>query len=483
MRKVNISLILCLLVAAIVVTACNANAASTQESLPSSPVETQAPTSTSAPETAAPAATETPIQAVVTPQPTTIPTTEADGEPILDVQPAKALADEPVIIQASSLEPGQLITLTASMRDDYNRNWQSSAAFIADEGGIVDVATQAPITGTYTTADPMGLFWSMQPVAAIPSTDYDFFANWYTVPRMVTIKAEVEGKQVAMAYTERVRLKEDVTVTPFTEDGLVGYLFTPDAEGTHPALLVLGGSGGGIDSAKAAMLASHGYVTLALDYFGDPPLPAELVEIPLEYFKTAIDWLQAQENVDAEKIGVVGVSRGGELALLLGATYPEITAVVGYVPSGLVINGISRTNPGEKSAWTLNGTPVPFYVKSEENLEESAIPVEQINGPILLISAKDDQTWPSTALSEIAIERLQENDHPYPYEHLSYEGAGHMISLPYWPTTGGNAFDHPVYDDEVYFMGGTPQGDAAANVDSWARVLAFLADAFGEPAP
>jgi dienelactone hydrolase len=277
-----------------------------------------------------------------------------------------------------------------------------------------------------------------------------------------------------------LRIKDDVNGTPFTEDGLVGYLYTPTAEGTYPALLILGGSDGGIDIPKAAMLASHGYVTLALDYFGDPPLPAELSEIPLEYFKTAIDWLQAQENVDADKIGVVGVSRGGELALLLGATYPEITAVVGYVPSGVVWGNYGKTNSVETSAWTLDGIIVP-YATSDQDIEKAIIPVEQINGPILLISGKDDHVWPSAPLSEIAITRLQETKFAHSYEHLSYEGAGHLISVPYWPTTG-SSFTHPVSHVEMT-MGGTPQGDATASADSWAQVLTFLEDAFGNPSP
>ncbi|MBE2224708.1 MAG: acyl-CoA thioesterase/BAAT N-terminal domain-containing protein, partial [Anaerolineae bacterium] len=320
--KLSVLLLCLLILIGTAVSACTSAETQPQETATIAATETEpptsAPTATEAPvNTAAP---ETQKQEPASPQPPTqTPEPEVENEPTLDVQPAKALSDEPVTIQASGLEPGQLITLTASMSDDYNRKWQSSATFIADDDGEVDVAAQAPITGTYTTVDPMGLFWSMLPVYPIPSTDYNYFANWYTVPRMVTVKAEVEGKQMATAYTERVRLNEDVNVTTLTEEGLVGYLFTPAAEGTYPALLILGGSGGGIDSAKAAMLASHGYVTLALDYFGEPPLPVELSEIPLEYFKTAIDWLQAQENVDADKIGVVGTSRGGELALLLGA--------------------------------------------------------------------------------------------------------------------------------------------------------------------
>ena len=484
MLKTNLYLLCLLISITTAVSACNSAETQPQETPTIAATETEpptiAPTATDAPvNTASPEAQN---QEPASPQPPTqTPKPEAENEPTLDVQPAKALADEPVSIQASGLEPGQLITLTASMSDDFNRKWQSFATFIADSDGAVDVTTQAPITGTYTTVDPMGLIWSMLPVATIPKDDWGYFANAYNSTRMVTIKAEVDGDQIATAYTERIRFPQNIEETPITEDGLLGYLYTPlgvdTGEGTYPALIILGGSDGSIGTQMAAILASHGYVTLALDYFGDPPLPAELVEIPLEYFKNAIDWLQTQESVDADKIGVIGVSRGGELALLLGATYPEITAVVGYVPSSVVIGGISSTNPGEKSAWTLNGTPIPFAT-SWETSEENTIPVEQINGPILLISGKDDQIWPSSVLSEIAMDRLRENDHPYPYEHLSYEEAGHIIGLPYWPTTGWGIIN-PL-TGELFNTGGTPQSDAAASADSWQRLLAFLENAFGE---
>lgn len=38
--------------------------------------------------------------------------------------------------------------------------------------------------------------------------------------------------------------------------------------------------------------------------------------------------------------------------------------------------------------------------------------------------------WPSTDLAEIAIARLRTHDHPHRFEHLRYEGAGHLITVP-----------------------------------------------------
>jgi hypothetical protein len=49
-------------------------------------------------------------------------------------------------------------------------------------------------------------------------------------------------------------------------------------------VILLGGSDGGVMEGSAAVLASRGYAALALAYFGAPPLPPELIEVPLEYF-------------------------------------------------------------------------------------------------------------------------------------------------------------------------------------------------------
>jgi uncharacterized protein len=290
---------------------------------------------------------------------------------------------------------------------------------------------------------------------------------------------------------------------PVEEEGLVGTLFCPSTPGPHPAVVALGGVGGGIREGGAAALASEGFAALALAYFGVEGLPRELVEIPLEYFERAIEWLKSRPEVDAERIAVVGNSKGGELALLLGATYPkDIEAVVGYAPSAVVWQGITFDREayygGPRSPWSLEGEPIPFArlarplpaemvrmvgfyfgrqpivgrvfyeraLADEKAVAAAEIAVEKINGPLLLISGTDEQMWPSTRLSEMAIERLKVHNHPFPYEHLRYEGAGHMITLP-------NSEPPPSWSSR-YEVGGTPEANEFANADSWTRVLGFL---------
>ncbi len=80
----------------------------------------------------------------------------------------------------------------------------------------------------------------------------------------------------------------------------------------------------------AVLLASHGYAVLALASFSMDGVPTEPVDIPLKYLAAAIDWLRAQAGVRGDRLGVIGGSPGGELALLLGAAFPAVTAVVSY---------------------------------------------------------------------------------------------------------------------------------------------------------
>lgn len=150
------------------------------------------------------------------------------------------------------------------------------------------------------------------------------------------------------------------------KERLVATLFRPIASGPRPTVIVLSGSLGGMMEGSAAVLSSQGFAALAIAYFGVDPLPPELVEVPLEYFAEGIAWLKEQPAVDPDRIAVMGVSKGGELAVLLGATYPEdIKAVVGYSASPVVWRGasyrpLSFVFGKPKSSWTLGGEPVPF---------------------------------------------------------------------------------------------------------------------------
>jgi uncharacterized protein (DUF2141 family)/dienelactone hydrolase len=88
-----------------------------------------------------------------------------------------------------------------------------------------------------------------------------------------------------------------VTRIDVRERGLFGALYVPTGGKPAPALLLVGGSEGGVEtiSRMATSFARAGFPTLALAYWGAPGLPASLENIPLESFDQAIAWLQARQ--------------------------------------------------------------------------------------------------------------------------------------------------------------------------------------------
>jgi hypothetical protein len=171
----------------------------------------------------------------------------------------------------------------------------------------------------------MGLFTLM---ARPPGSATD----WFLYPEAgydVTLQASVGGRVVA---TATVRRQGPVAVGVVKKQlrpssgGIYANLYLPKHTAVRrPAVLVLGGSDGGLTTSfAAALLAAHGYPSLALAYFKAPGLPEDLNNIPLEYFTKALRVLRAQPGLDHRHVLVAGVSRGSEAALLLGASFPRL---------------------------------------------------------------------------------------------------------------------------------------------------------------
>ena len=282
--------------------------------------------------------------------------------------------------------------------------------------------------------------------------------------------------------------------------GIAGVLVRP-ASGADSAVVVIGGSEGGMHERDAVALAEEGFAALALAYFGAPGVPSVLVDVPLEYFTRALDLLEAQGFAPGS-IGLLGGSRGGEAALLVGSRDERVGSVVSIVGSGVVTPGIDyeagRLDAILQSsgpAWTIGGEPLPFLpyvvtpelVRAIENHEPVAlrdafaalptdpaaldlvsIPVERIRGGVLLVAGSDDQMWDSPAYNQVAADRLA--DHAYPWANVVLDSVGHLIAGP----PGGVSTSLSPGPGVTFRNGGDPVLTAHARKETWSRTLGFL---------
>ncbi|UOR01439.1 acyl-CoA thioesterase/BAAT N-terminal domain-containing protein [Leucobacter allii] len=462
----------------------------------------------------------------------------------LRASPELGTVEDPVEIEVTGAVPGGAVRVDARLRLSGGRRLSAWGVFGADERGRVDLGEATPIDGSYAVADASGLIWSLRPDADWPAQEGSELraANPFLIDELddyaveLTARAEVPGgrTETASARLRRRVLAPGVRRIALPDAPFSGVLFLPPAEHAAPyrTLVQFGGSGGGIQERRAAQYAAHGFAVLALGYFlvpGDDRVPAELTEIPLEYFAGAMAWLRERPELDAARVGLVGTSRGGELALLLGATYPEeIAAVVAWVPSGVVWGEHAQPGGdprGERASWTRGGAPVPFVpprsrvadfgvrdgrsvhasaflanvarAAAAGELERATIPVERIGGPVLLIAGEDDALWPSAWFAERIETRLLAHGFPHRVRRLSFPRAGHSVSFELEPTTFV-AKGEPVRDPdpaswpqgftvevtESFHLGGAPDGIAAANRRIGPELWAFLDEALpGRQAP
>ncbi|WP_435201241.1 acyl-CoA thioester hydrolase/BAAT C-terminal domain-containing protein [Qipengyuania sp. 902] len=271
--------------------------------------------------------------------------------------------------------------------------------------------------------------------------------------------------------------------------------FYPGAgEGLRPAILLLGGSEGGLKdfrNAYARQLAAEGYSVLYPGYTATGEANRAFNMVPLEIFDAALDWLAARPDIAPGPVAAIGHSKGAEGALLLASRDPRIGAVVAAMPSDVVWQGFSfdQVDMSDlKSSWSAGGKPVP-YARYEalpwyewasgatmldmfagsraaaEGQADALIAIERIEAPVLLICGEQDNLWPGCDMARNLRDRAAAGGPEV--ELLAYEDAGH------WGF--GSATDL-AEGDKRYLgrMGGSEKADMAAREDQWPTILAFL---------
>lgn len=275
------------------------------------------------------------------------------------------------------------------------------------------------------------------------------------------------------------------------EAGLLGNYFpAPDRGGSVPAILLLGGSEGGLSVGMVRMalaLQAEGYSVLQLAYHRALGVSPTLEEVPLELFDRAIAWLARQPGVAPGAIGVVGISKGAEAALLVASRNGRVRAVIAGQPSSVAWPGVNWDRLGQpaRASWSAAGQPVPVMpfgamgmgggalalytngLSQRKRYRDAIIPIERARAAILLPCGGRDTLWPSCTMAQQVRARAEAGT------------AGPRVTVLEAPDAGHASFGLPMPADSpnlhyLAMFGGSVAANQAARVHSWAQALAFL---------
>ena len=238
------------------------------------------------------------------------------------------------------------------------------------------------------------------------------------------------------------------------ENGVVETLLYLGNSENQPLIVTFGGGEGGIDwhrnhmQGKRDTLIQKGYAILAIGYFNADGTPRNLDRISLNAISDTIMNIAKKNKIDESKIALIGSSKGGELILNLASRYNQYKAVIALSTSNVSFPAITWSS--NTSSWSYNGNEVPYVpaplkiilpalrgdlytahsmmLEDEQAVKNAEIQVENIKGPILILSGKNDDQWPATSMSNKIIERLKKNNFKYFNEHIILDG-GHIEPL------------------------------------------------------
>ena len=161
---------------------------------------------------------------------------------------------------------------------------------------------------------------------------------------------------------------------------LAADLYEPkDVEGKLPAIAVSGPFGAVKEQSSglyAQNMAERGFLTIAFDpsYTGESggtPRYVASPDINTEDFQATVDFLSVQENVDPEKIGIIGICGWGGMALNAAAIDTRIKATVAatmYDMSRVTAQGYFDAMDADaryKTRQALNAQRIVDYQKGE----------------------------------------------------------------------------------------------------------------------
>ncbi|XP_049429461.1 peroxisomal succinyl-coenzyme A thioesterase-like [Epinephelus fuscoguttatus] len=410
----------------------------------------------------------------------------------LSVKPSRGLVDEKFTILVQNVFPGSYLTIHALHQSEEGHSWEAFAHYTANATGTVNVSEDPSLGGTYSGVEPMGLLWSLRPV---PGNNPGLRLRKMNVqtPMEVTILVyeghQTEGftDQVPLAgvVVERWYMVPGVRRIPVTEDGLTATLFLPPGPGPFPGVLELWGGGGKLVEYRAALLASHGFASLALDYL-TPKITMETGKmVDNEYFERAYRVLEQHPQVLSDRIAILGISFGACVVFKF-AVYSQVMKVRCVVAiSGIHEQPLDGTIADILAHYYKNAAKTRYNEANEVISRDLMLPITtdpafkvdvgRLQCPLLLVVGEDDQNWPAYEAAMDMKEMMERAGNSHLLTILSYPNAGHLIEPPFTPHSRSSLYRTTITGKKIIILwGGEMVAHSRAQEDAWRKMLAFL---------
>ncbi|XP_036376192.1 peroxisomal succinyl-coenzyme A thioesterase-like isoform X1 [Megalops cyprinoides] len=410
---------------------------------------------------------------------------------MLTVQPSRGLVDEKLQVVVKNLPPRQEVTLHSLHQSESNDFWEAFGHYVSDGKGTVTVAEDASVGGSYQGTEPMGLLWSMKPVPG-SRTGLRLRKEDVRTPMVVQIsvyrghisRGFRETPSLACAVAERWYMAPGVRRVDVEEKGVRGTLLLPPGPGPFPGVLDMWGGGGGLVEYRSALLASHGYVSMVLEYM-TPKIMEKFTLKGHHYFETAFAILRDYPQVCSDRVAILGLSFGTTVALTMAVCSPLIEPRCVVCVSGS--HQLPVEEPLSDVLMWINKNRDKVRFDEEKRLitrylllpipsdPSKKVEVGKIRCPLLLIVGEDDQSWPVSEMAEDMEKMMKEAGNSHLLTTLSYPGAGHLIEPPYTPHFCSTTFVSAKTREKVIMLwGGETKEHSYAQEHSWQRTLAFL---------
>ncbi|MDG5788788.1 acyl-CoA thioester hydrolase/BAAT C-terminal domain-containing protein [Evansella sp. AB-P1] len=409
--------------------------------------------------------------------------------------------DEALQLHMDGLEANEHVTIRMGMDDEKNGMWNSTIITKADNHGKLLIGDNEQTEENIFSQ----LIWNLRPIDGKNAEPYTLSKEQTTLNLHIDIEGNssqrTESRTISRIFKEDYVAEEELP----TDLHLTGTYFYPIRKRNLPSLIILGSTSGLTANHLAALFASRGYGAIGLSLAGDTvhgeQTKKSQSQLPIEDVQQVVKWLKNHPSTDEEKIVLYGVSKNSELALLAASKDKNIRGVIAVCPSTHVFQSLHSKR--RQSPWTEQGKGVPFiplsnsfsmlfqslkekvkqdqkstnelYERSlnkykQKGRTDAIIKVENINGPVLLLSGKEDTYWPSYSMAESIKERLIKNSFPYLVQHSSFEFTGHSFTYPYLPCLFSN--NSLLHTDDLIHK------SAQAGEKAWAETITFLSKHF-----